>query len=199
MNDLRSEVPGLRRRIVFFSLAPVVIAVLLTALVLIRRYEASEAAASSAPSQSAPAATSTGAQQTDINQKLDGAERQVNDLNHRSAQAVNKSGVGVVFKPRVDLDGNTRLASDGKPLPIVNKHGDPLILEVLPNSPAGTAKIAAGDTVKAVNGKPTIGLSANQLANSIRGETGTRVILTIVSDGVTSNIELTRAPFGGMR
>src|SRR5262249_54215428 len=138
--------------------------------------------------------------QTNLDGKIKDTERQAADLDRKIAQlehslGVGKSGVGVTFKPALD----SKLAEDGKPLPLVNKHGDPLILDVLANGPAGSAKIAAGDAVKAVDGRPTKGWSVDRLTDSIRGPEGTRVRLTILSDGVTREFELTRAPFAGMR
>lgn len=130
------------------------------------------------------------ATQTETDRKLTQIENQL---------GIDKSGVGLAFKVFIDVNGVARFADDTKPLPVTNKHGDPLILEVLPNSPALAAGIAAGDSVKAVNGKPVKGWSTDRVVDAIRGDSGTRVTLTIVSDGTPRNVVLTRGPIGGMR
>jgi S1-C subfamily serine protease len=185
--DLRKENHVQRNRVLALSLFVLVLVMLCGAFLLaLRHHEKVDA-----QNQNPPAAT------TAIPAKSAEVDRKIAKIEH--SLGINKSGVGLSFKEFVDVNGASRIADDGKPLPVTNKHGDPLILEVLPNSPALAAGIATGDSVTRVNDVPTRGLSADKLVDVIRGEPGTRVTLTIVSDGKPRDVLLTRAPFKGMR
>jgi carboxyl-terminal processing protease len=69
------------------------------------------------------------------------------------------------------------------------------VAEVVEGGPAATAGIQAGDTIVAVDGKPTAGMSSPTAVSLIRGQEGTKVVLTIGREGWAQPREfpLTRA------
>lgn len=67
------------------------------------------------------------------------------------------------------------------------------IEQVLPGTPAEKANLQAGQIIVAVDGRPTKGLSIEEVVKSISGAEGTQVALELVgADGGKSNITLTR-------
>jgi carboxyl-terminal processing protease len=66
------------------------------------------------------------------------------------------------------------------------------IIAPLKGSPAETAGLRAGDLIIAIDGKSTEGLSTDEAVQKIRGPKGTVVKLTIVRDGKTQDISVTR-------
>jgi carboxyl-terminal processing protease len=70
-------------------------------------------------------------------------------------------------------------------------NGVTTIVRVIPNSPAETAGIKAGDQITAVDGASTAGWTFDQLAAKIRGQIGTQVKVTVIHSGSTTPIELT--------
>ena len=69
------------------------------------------------------------------------------------------------------------------------------VAEVTEGGPAARAGIQAGDRIVAVDGRSTAGMSTATAVSIIRGEVGTRVVLTISRDGWAEprEFELTRA------
>jgi carboxyl-terminal processing protease len=67
------------------------------------------------------------------------------------------------------------------------------IVGVLPNNPAEQAGLQAGDTITAVNGQSTAGLSVDLAVAKIKGEAGTTVKISILRAGVAKDYTLTRA------
>jgi carboxyl-terminal processing protease len=69
-----------------------------------------------------------------------------------------------------------------------------VVIAPLKDTPASRAGIIAGDQILAVNGTSTIGLSVDQAVNQIRGDKGTKVVLTIMRSGWkdSKDFELTR-------
>jgi len=76
----------------------------------------------------------------------------------------------------------------------LSKQADAVRIEnVLPGTPAEKANLRAGQSILAVDGRPTKGMSIEEVVNSISGAEGTQVTLELVgSDGSKSNITLTR-------
>lgn len=71
----------------------------------------------------------------------------------------------------------------------------PMVLEVLPDSPAARYGLRANDSILAVNGKDIAGLSLDQVVNQIKGPVGTTVNLTIGRQGVQDfTVAIERAP-----
>ena len=57
------------------------------------------------------------------------------------------------------------------------------VLRTLPDNPARKAGIHAGDIIYKVNGEEVYTLSADQMAQKIRGETGTEVTVSVIREG----------------
>ncbi len=67
------------------------------------------------------------------------------------------------------------------------------VMTVFPNSPAAKAGVQTGDIFIRVNGKSTAGWSADQVANAVRGNPGTKVTLVFSRGGHPYTVTLTRA------
>jgi len=65
------------------------------------------------------------------------------------------------------------------------------VSKVLTGSPAASVGMKSGDTITAVDGNPTAGLTLDQLGTEIRGPAGTTVKVTVVRSGVASPITFT--------
>jgi carboxyl-terminal processing protease len=66
-----------------------------------------------------------------------------------------------------------------------------VLLEPIPGNPAEKAGILSGDTLIAVDGKPiTADLTVAQIADLVKGEKGTAVVLTIIHPGETVEVEI---------
>lgn len=81
------------------------------------------------------------------------------------------SGIGVVLAKR---DGYIR------------------IIRTLPDNPASKAGILAGDIIYKINGENVYTLDSDEIANRLRGASGTEVTLTVVRDGEEKSFDLTR-------
>ncbi|OGN00097.1 MAG: hypothetical protein A2817_02195 [Candidatus Yanofskybacteria bacterium RIFCSPHIGHO2_01_FULL_39_8b] len=66
------------------------------------------------------------------------------------------------------------------------------VIAPLKDTPAYKAGVKANDKVLKVDSKPTADLSIEEVVNIIRGKRGTKVILTISSNGNTRDVELVR-------
>ena len=66
------------------------------------------------------------------------------------------------------------------------------VIAPIKDSPAYTAGIKAGDKILKVDTKPITDLSIEEVVSMIRGKKGTKVVLTVSSNGDTKDIELTR-------
>lgn len=66
--------------------------------------------------------------------------------------------------------------------------GAPVIVSVIPGSPAEKAGLRGGDTVLSVDGVSTTGQDINTVTAKIRGEAGTTVTLSILHSGTTAPI-----------
>ena len=69
-----------------------------------------------------------------------------------------------------------------------------VVVAPLADSPAAAAGLEAGDIVLAVDGEPVDGLTMNDAISTIRGESGTEVVLTLQrDDGELFDVAITRA------
>ena len=68
----------------------------------------------------------------------------------------------------------------------------PEITDVFPNSPAEKAGVKAGDRIKTVSGADMKGLTAEEVANKIKGPDGTTVELVLVRAGVDKAFSIVR-------
>ncbi len=66
------------------------------------------------------------------------------------------------------------------------------VLRTLPDNPARAAGILAGDIIYKVDGEEVYSLSTDDIANKVRGETGTEVTLTVVRNGEEKSFTMKR-------
>lgn len=75
----------------------------------------------------------------------------------------------------------------------IGKKGEQIVvITPIDNSPAAKAGVRAGDAILEVDGNSTEGKSVEVVVSEIRGEPGTKVKLTVVSNGERKDIEITR-------
>lgn len=71
------------------------------------------------------------------------------------------------------------------------EEGGPILLEPIPGNPAAAAGILSGDELVAVDGEPiTLELTVEEVANLVRGEKGTIVVLTVIHPGETEPVDI---------
>lgn len=69
--------------------------------------------------------------------------------------------------------------------------GGPIILDPIPGNPAEAAGIVAGDELQAVDGTPiTVEMTVADVADLVKGEKGTAVVLTILHQGDTAPVDI---------
>ncbi|HND47985.1 MAG TPA: PDZ domain-containing protein, partial [Anaerolineales bacterium] len=75
-----------------------------------------------------------------------------------------------------------------------------VILDIIPGSPAEKAGLKAHDSIYAVNGDPVLLEEGADVVQRIRGEAGTKVVLTVKTPGKAEReVEVTRAQITGTR
>jgi carboxyl-terminal processing protease len=74
---------------------------------------------------------------------------------------------------------------------LLDSVGDPIVLRVLPGSPAEKAGLKIGDQITLVDGVSTNGWDYEQMGAKLRGEPGTSVQITILHAGSTVPVDLT--------
>lgn len=74
---------------------------------------------------------------------------------------------------------------------IGQRDGQLVVVAPLPDSPALGAGIRSGDSIWAIDGTETAGMSVEQAVTLIRGEEGTDVVLTISHDGLNEAEDVT--------
>lgn len=88
---------------------------------------------------------------------------------------------------------NTVDMVSGESCGIISETCQIIIASTLPDSPAQAAGIEAGDAVVAVNGSDIIGWAIDEVTATVRGQAGTDVTLTMLRDGETFVVTITRA------
>lgn len=88
-----------------------------------------------------------------------------------------------------DLHGNV---GSGIGVEMGLRDGYVRVLRTLPDNPAQEAGLLAGDILYKVNGEDVYNLSADEIANKVRGENGTEVTLTVVRDGEEKSFTMQR-------
>ena len=66
----------------------------------------------------------------------------------------------------------------------------PTIFQTMPNSPARTAGVKAGDAILEVNGQPVARESLQQIVEQVRGAAGTEVKLRVMHEGQPGPVEV---------
>lgn len=75
-----------------------------------------------------------------------------------------------------------------------------VILDIIPGSPAEKAGLKAHDSIYAVDGDPVLLEEGSDVVQRIRGEAGTKVVLTVKTPGKAEReVEVTRAQITGTR
>jgi len=67
-----------------------------------------------------------------------------------------------------------------------------VLSQVFPNTPASRCGLQAGDLITAIDGENTAELSANDCSSKMKGDVGTSVTLTILRNGSTFDVTMTR-------
>ena len=90
-------------------------------------------------------------------------------------------------------DSNNQYVGIGITVQLVNPDDEGItVLEVNKGGSAYEAGIKVGDMIVSVEGQRTIDIGVDAMSDLIRGEEGTVVTMTVLSDGVTKEISLTR-------
>jgi len=66
-----------------------------------------------------------------------------------------------------------------------------LVVNTIKGSPAEKAGLLPGDHITKIDDKPTLGMTTTDAANNIRGPIGTKVVLTIVREGIKEPFTVT--------
>lgn len=103
-----------------------------------------------------------------------------------------------VFFPPVEsklFESDIRGNFEGVGMEVLAENGVLNVIAPLKDSPASKAGVQAGDKIIKIDGETTSGLSTDDAVQKIRGEKGSKVVLTVVRDGVKQpfDIPVTRA------
>jgi len=94
-----------------------------------------------------------------------------------------------------ELDEGTRGSFNGLGMEVIMEGGFVKVIAPIDDTPAATAGIETGDLIVRIDGKPVSGLSLSEATDQMRGEPGTKIILTILreSEPEPFDVELKRA------
>ena len=73
------------------------------------------------------------------------------------------------------------------------KNGNSIVLSTIKDSPAEKAGVKAEDIITAVNGTSTSDMELEEVSNSVKGEEGTDVTITVYRDGEYLEFTMTRS------
>ena len=107
-------------------------------------------------------------------------------------EALGDTGHSVFLTPQQveDLAGSLDQSVVGIGVLLGQRDGEPVIVSVIPDSPAHDAGIRAGDELVSVDGQPVAGLTTDEIVNRIRGEAGTTVQITLHRPSTDETLDL---------
>lgn len=73
----------------------------------------------------------------------------------------------------------------------MNKENQPIIVQVIENSPAEKAKLQVNDRIVSINGKSIDGLSLSEITGMIKGDTPKNVSMVVVRNGKEVTVKFT--------
>jgi carboxyl-terminal processing protease len=110
--------------------------------------------------------------------------------------ALGDTGHSVFLTPQEvqDLQGSLDQSVVGIGVLLGQRDGQPVIVSVIPDSPAHDAGIRAGDELVSVDGQAVAGLTTDEIVTHIRGDAGTTVQITLQrpSTGQTMDVSIVR-------
>lgn len=98
----------------------------------------------------------------------------------------------IFLDPEISKEFEKELASEfeGIGAEIGMKNKMLTIISPLPDSPAEKAGLKSGDKIYKIDGEEAIYLTLNQAVSLIRGDAGTKVVLTVFRDGEDSELDI---------
>jgi carboxyl-terminal processing protease len=107
-------------------------------------------------------------------------------------EALGDTGHSVFLTPQQveDLQGSLDQSVVGIGVLLGQRDGEPVIVSVIPDSPAHDAGIRAGDELLSVDARPVTGLATDEIVSHIRGEAGTTVQLTLHRPSTNATLDL---------
>ncbi len=81
----------------------------------------------------------------------------------------------------------------GLGISVANINGQPTVISTLPGTPAHRLGIRSGDIIVKIDGKPSIGLTRNQVVEKLRGPRGTVVQISVQREGIGDLLDFTVA------
>lgn len=97
-------------------------------------------------------------------------------------------GIGALVSPEDET-----LEGDNKQCAIVSETCRVIIASTIEGTPAEAAGLQSGDMIAGVDGEDVLGWTIEELTARVRGPAGTDVVLTMVRDGETFEVTITRA------
>ena len=97
----------------------------------------------------------------------------------------------VYFPPKAAEEFNKSLDGEfsGIGAEVGVKNNQLVVVAPLPGSPAERVGLRPGDKIFAIDKKITVGMDAGEAVNKIRGQAGTKVVLTVMRDGFSKTKE----------
>ena len=98
------------------------------------------------------------------------------------------------YLPPEDYDNmqvQTRGGFGGLGIEVTQENGFVKVVSPIDDTPADDAGVMAGDFITQVDGESTLGMSLDDAVNLMRGEIGSKIIITIVREGSDEPFDIT--------